>query len=749
MFNLLSPGVQISEYFVPTGLTSIATTGAALAGAFTWGPANVVTLINNENNLVQTFGEPDNDSATAFFSAASFLQYGNNLNIVRALNASARNATVIDDSVTEVEITNAGTGYNHVPTLAFSSGTATASATVANGEIVDVTITDPGDGYSPSSPPTITVTPTGGDIITEYAVLTPYIGVQIQNITDYTTNFAAGQVSTAGEFAARCAGVLGNGIQIFFCDSAAQFPYWTYKNQFTGAPGTSTFVANRSGSKDQLHIVVVDNTGVITGTPGTILEKFAFVSKASDAQNASGQSIYYPYVLQTQSQWIYWLAFPTGMTNWGTPSQSTTYDVYCSAPTAATLTVGSSNAGIKFTAVTPGTSGNSITITYTNPMANNTLSVSVTGTAINVDLGYASSAITSTAANVLAAINASTAAKALVSGALTGTGASVVTAETTTPLATGANAVTYVSILEGGNTGNDNLTDGDLINAYDFLLSQEVSYGLLITADHDSNVVEYCIQNISEIRQDNVTFVSPKYTSVVNNVGNEVTDVVNDINVYAASSYAFFDGNWLQMYDKYNDLYRWIPANGSVAGLCTRTDYTRDPWFSPAGLNRGILSGVTSLAWNPNQTDRDVLYQAGVNPIVSFPGLGALLFGDVTMLHDETSPFNHINVRRLFIIVEQSIAKAAKYVLFEFNDDTTRTQFVGLVNPYLADIQGRRGVYAFEVVCDASNNTGQVIDANGFQADIYLQPEKSINYIQLNFIATPTGVSFSEIVGQF
>ena len=859
-FQLLSPGVQTTEIDLSTVVPSLATTGGVIAGALPWGPANEKTLIDSEITLKNTFGEPDNDTANVWFSAAKFLEYGNNLNVVRALPANARNAAEINDGITYITIKTPGTGYVHDPTLTFSSGSATATAQVAGGEIVSVTITNVGSGYSVDYPPTITVTPTGGDSITQLAVLTPRVGVQIQNDTDYQFNYSGG-TEGVGQFAAKYAGDLGNGIEVFLCDDPNQYATWTYKNQFTGAPETSDYTSSLGGSNDELHIVVVDTVGIISGTPGDVLEKYAFVSKAVDAQNAQGGSIYYPQVLANQSQWIRWMNFPTTVFNWGSKAKNITFDNYYVNGAAAYLNVLASNAGIRYTAKVPGTGGNAITITYVNPSTDGTLSVGVSGTAITVNLGYATGAITSTASQVLAAVNAYPAAAALVSaefvtggngedlvtalgtthlaggingggdyasldvqpgsgtgitytakaagvngnlitityvnpgvthtlscsvtgtaiivtlgwatGAITshasnvqaiiaatpaavalvtavldGVGGSLVASLSTTPLAGGFDPAIYSVLLEGGQSVSDEITDSQIITAYDQFLDETFSFALLITADHSSNVVEYCIQNISEFRQDNVTFLSPQEASVVNNVGNESVAIVNDRNVYASSSYAFMDGNWLQIYDKYNDLYRFVPANGAIAGLCVRTDYTRDPWFSPAGLNRGNIKNVSGLAWNPRQAYRDVLYSSEVNPIVSFPGQGAVLFGDKTM-QVKASAFDRINVRRLFIVIEQAIAKAAKYVLFEFNDDVTRTQFRGLIDPFLRDIQGRRGLYAYKIVCDSTNNTPDMIDTNKLQGDIYLQPAKSINYIQLNFIATRTGVDFNTIVGQF
>ena len=231
-----------------------------------------------------------------------------------------------------------------------------------------------------------------------------------------------------------------------------------------------------------------------------------------------------------------------------------------------------------------------------------------------------------------------------------------------------------------------------------------------------------------------------------NNAGDEATDVLAFRNTLTSTSYAVLDSGWKYQYDKYNDKYRWIPLNADVAGLCARTDAIADPWFSPGGLNRGQIKNVVKLAYSPDKTDRDTLYKKGVNPVVAFPGEGTVLFGDKTLLA-KPSAFDRINVRRLFIVLEKAIATAAKYQLFEFNDAFTRAQFRNLVEPFLRDIKGRRGIYDFRVICDETNNTGEVIDRNEFVADIYIKPARSINFISLNFIATRTGVAFEEIVG--
>jgi phage tail sheath protein FI len=244
-----------------------------------------------------------------------------------------------------------------------------------------------------------------------------------------------------------------------------------------------------------------------------------------------------------------------------------------------------------------------------------------------------------------------------------------------------------------------------------------------------------------------VTFISPPSASVVNQSGNESSNITSWLaSLSRSSSYVVADSGWKYQYDKYNNVYRWIPLNGDIAGLCVYTDSIKDPWFSPAGFNRGAIKNAIKLAWNPTKTYRDTLYAAGVNPVVTFPGQGTVLFGDKT-LQSKPSAFDRINVRRLFITLEKSIAKAAQYSLFELNDEFTRAQFISLVTPFLRDIQGRRGITDFKVVCDSTNNTSNVIDSNQFVGDIYIKPARSVNFIQLNFVAVGTGVDFNTIVG--
>lgn len=466
-------------------------------------------------------------------------------------------------------------------------------------------------------------------------------GVLIPNEDDYITNHSTGITGTS--WVARYPGALGNSLKVSITD-AQNYSTWTYKNYFPSAPSTSAYAAKTNpNANDELHVVVVDEDGQITGTRGEVIEKFAFVSKASDAKTESGEANYYKDVINRKSQWVWWGNHYSGATGPGTSWGS----------------------------VVPGSTGFA---TY------------------------------------------------------------------------GATGV-YQS-LQYGIT--DNVPSAaDLQTGYDKFLQDTVVVDLLITGGADSATVKHVIDNIATVRKDCVAFFSTSKASVVDNAGDEVTDILTYRNttVNTNSSYAVMDGNWKYQYDKYNDLFRWIPCNADVAGLCARTDQTNDPWWSPAGLNRGQIKNVVKLAFNPTKANRDDLYMAGVNPIAFFPGQGTVLYGDKTLLA-KPSAFDRINVRRLFIILEKAITKSAQYSLFEFNDAFTRAQFVAMVEPFLRDVKGRRGIYDFKVVCDETNNTPQVIDSNSFVGDIFIKPSRSINYIQLNFIAVGTGVEFNTVVGQ-
>ena len=321
---------------------------------------------------------------------------------------------------------------------------------------------------------------------------------------------------------------------------------------------------------------------------------------------------------------------------------------------------------------------------------------------------------------------------------------------TAASLADGANYTSFTNGSEGTNGTESTIALSRLARGIDlYQNAEEIDISLVLAGKANTVIANYIIDNIAEDRKDCVVFISPERGDVVEQaLGAELDQVLAFEAALTQSSYAVVDSGYKYQYDKYNDKFRYVPLNGDIAGLCVRTDDTRDPWYSPAGYNRGIIKNVVKLAYNPKKGERDQLYKAGVNPVITQAGQGTLLFGDKTLLA-KPSAFDRINVRRLFIVLEKAIATAAKYSLFEFNDEFTRAQFRNLVEPFLRDVQGRRGIFDFSVVCDTSNNTSEVIDRNEFIGDIYVKPARSINFIQLNFVAVRTGVEFEEIVGKF
>ena len=420
---------------------------------------------------------------------------------------------------------------------------------------------------------------------------------------------------------------------------------WEYFNVVESAPGVSSSMTNAGRTvTDEVSVVVVDEDGLISGTPGQVLEIYQNLSRATDAKKDDGTTNYYKTAINDFSRWI-----------WATNDR--------------------------------------------DGAASNTLS------------------------NVANSTNTTTYTRSFVRGT------------------DGANEST-VSMAALGSA-YDLFADASTVDVS--LILQGKAIGT-----NDVQLANYLIDNIAEVRKDCVVFVSPAYSDVVGiNVENQqAQNIVDFRNALRNTSYAFLDSGYKYQYDKYADVYRYIPLNGDMAGITARSDSVRDPWFSPAGFTRGQVKNLVKLAFSPSKSERDLLYKNDVNPVVTFPGQGTVLYGDKTLL-GRTSAFDRINVRRLFIVLEKAIATASNSTLFEFNDEFTRSQFRNLVEPYLRDVQGRRGIVDFRVVCDETNNTAEVIDSNRFVGDIYIKPAKSINFIQLNFVAVRSGVEFNEIAGQF
>lgn len=760
----LSPGVNVTEIDLTTVIPAVATTEAAIGGVFRWGPVEKTLLLNSEDELVERYGKPTNLNAETFFTAANYLAYSDALYVSRAhhttgntfsvtasvesgnttITLSAPNANIvagdavfgagIPEGATILSIANVDAGeyvLNVEPTAtaaaaalqifdvdycfnAFANTNAAnlASQIVKNedhyidaeanfdndvqfvakypGEIgnsLKVSVCDSATAFSNdidlttidaanteaanivftigSNTATVSVSNTSsGDANSSAAVINSLIAdLQVGDIIragntllsfEYLTITSIGTVDKTED--ANTASETGEAtVTIQFDDRytlAEDFSSTTVNRRWGAfelveqAPGQSTWQTQNgnTSAQDEIHVVVYDEDGFISGIPGTVLEVFQGMSRATDAKNEDGATNYYKEVINQNSRYIW----------------------------------------------------------------------------------YAGD----------------------ISGAASATGLN---------LASSTNDAPYVKSFVGGRDTKDEATVavGDLIRAYDYFKSAEdIDISLVLTGksrggSRGQQLGNYLIDNIAEKRKDCVVFISPEKADTVNNTFGDIEqDVIDFRNVLRSTSYAVLDSGYKYQYDKYNDLYRWVPVNGDIAGLCAQTDDVRDPWFSPAGFNRGQIKNVVRLAWNPKKAERDALYKNGINPIVTFPGQGTVMFGDKTLLA-KPSAFDRINVRRLFIVLEKAIATASKFTLFEFNDAFTRASFVNLVTPYLRDVQGRRGITDFIVICDETNNTGEVIDRNEFIGDIYIKPARSINFIQLNFVAVRTGVEFSEVIGQF
>ena len=580
----VSPGVRVREVDLTNVVPAVSSSIAAYAGAFSWGPMGIPTQVTSENDLAEIFGTPNTTNNVHYFTAAAFLQYGNDLRVIRAFTGG---------------------------TNAVASGSA----------------------------------------------------VLIGNRNSYDNSFSAGQGSV-GPWAAKYPGTLGNSLRVEVCSSTG-FAGWAYATQFDGAPGTSATATKLgvTGALDELHIVVIDEDGAWTGTANTVLETFAFVSQAGDAKNADGSSNFYKDVVNSSSEYVWWMDHDTGLTDAG----------------------------------------------------------------------------------------------------------ALLSAQASSKVYDGDGGTAIASSLTGG-TLDDTPTAGEIQSAFDVVEDASTfDVNILIAPPLDAALTgsgSACVAiandliAICESRKDAVCVISPPTSFTVNPGANSSVTLVGGgtaattrpalVKAFAdyltSSSYGIMDSTSVVVYDKYNDVFIDIPGNGHVAGLLANTDNVADAWFSPAGFNRGQLLGVAKVNFNPKQAERDTLYKARVNPIVAFPGEGTVLFGDKTLL-SRPSAFDRINVRRLFIVLEKAISTAAKFQLFEFNDEFTRAQFRNLVEPFLREVQGRRGITDFKVICDETNNTSNVIDTNKFVADIFIQPARSINFITLNFVATRTGVDFSEIAG--
>ena len=652
MADLVSPGVQIKEKDLTTTITSPPGSIGGIGIVASEGYADIIVTVGSEEELVEQFGKPDGGNFEYWFSAANFLGYTNNLKVVRALQTGMLNST------------GAGAGALIPNTISYSVGDGTygpysggeatslgswASRTPgAWGNSLQVSACTSTAAYYAAAKTTITSSLAGGDTTVAVAATTDMAIGSIISIDGDTVGSLYKITNIAGLnlTVARHPTQVATGIVASVISSGANVNlYWEWYAEFDGAPATSQYATDHGATLDELHVVVVDRLGTISGVKETVLERYDAVSKASDALTDEGAANYYVDVLYNDSAYIYWLDHPAGGSNWGTAVTAQT--VY----TAATSIVDTEN-------LAAGADGSTVT--------------------------------------------------------------------------NGQRLISYDKFKDADNVDVSLLIEGPptIGGAADVVL-----------ANHLIDIVNG--------RKDCMAFLSPDKNAVVNKAAGaaQAAQVETWGDTIASSSYVVKDSGWFKIYDKYNDVFRWIPLNSATAGTCAATDIMEDPWWSPGGLTRGQIRSSIELAFNPSQTQRDGLYRKSVNPIVSFPGEGTVLWGDKTALSSQGA-FSRINVRRLFITIEEACKAAARSILFEFNDDFTRENFKSMIDPYLRDIVSRRGITDFLVVCDSTNNTPQVVDANEFRADVYVKPARSINFITLTFVATRTGVDFSEVVGR-
>lgn len=704
MVAQLSPGVIVTEHdFTPTVPTVSVSTGG-IAGVFKWGPVGERTLIESEAELLDRYWKPTDFNAETWFSAANFLAYGSPIWVVRAANTtttdsaqSAFNAIGASGTVANVTLQvaknetdfylkfNAGSFDANLSFLAKYPGDLGNSLRVSavfsptdykatiNLKSFGFVTTDFENGgavfaiNTNSKVATITIT---ANSVTEANTLSanlnnriakydripvgdrkPQHSMTVKKVTRETAtgNSTLGTAVLTVDFFERYNGTKN------FSSNTTITRKWEFADMISLPPRTSAYVEENgnASAKDECHIVVVDQKGKFTGVPGTILEVFKSLSRATDAEGLDRGSIYYKTVINEQSRYIW---------------------AVTDVPSAA-----SANAE------------------------------------------------------------------------------NIATASTTEPK--------YIQLASGSDgEDEDDIDIDDLATAWDFFKSPEdVDVSLLVLGKARGGVngeqhMNYVIDNICEVRKDCVVFGSPAQNTVVNNFGDEAVDIVrfrDGLEANGASnggglrstSYGFLDSGYKYQYDRYNNIYRWIPLNGDTAGVTARTDATNDPWWAPAGFNRGQIKNIIKLAYNPSLADRDLLYQSGINPVVAFPGSGTVLYGQKTLL-DIESAFNRLNVRRLFISLEKPLARLARQFLFEFNDDFTRRLFKNACDPFMRDVKARRGLTDYLIKCDAENNTPQVIDSNRFIAQFFVKPNRVAEFIELKFYAVGTAIAFSEIEGQ-
>jgi hypothetical protein len=714
--NLASPGIVVREVDLTVGrVEPTIDRFAGIVAPFEKGPIDVPTLIENEKDLVETFGIPHaiDKHYESWFVASSFLSYGGALRVIRSTDANLKNAFVGTGATPFIksveDYTNKGYSENTITGVTFAAKNPGSWANDLVVAVVDskadqiltgITTTGIFVGYgltqtvygrtSAGVGTTSILTGFLKGVVTEIGTSEVYVkvlehvngdGVSVD--VDYQEN-GLFRFSDTGNVAIHTNGVATahttsayTGLKDWFGQQTITLPSSKISidwERIVNRPSTTSYGANRNARFDEIHIVVIDDKGEITGNAGTILEKHIGLSKASNAEFSFGSPSYWRRYLASNSKYIFGGSQPVGVVttayssgftldtdaDWDQPAENTNF----------------SAVGAKTYALSGGT---------------------------NYDGGT----------NIAAA------------GALT----------------------SEIGDLSDGYQIFESAEDVSV----DFLLMGSAAYG-----KEQAQALAKTLLAVATERKNSLAFISPYRGSMIvdsgsgsNVISSPETITQNLIGYYSSldsTSYGVFDSGYKYMYDKFSDTFRYIPLNGDLAGTCVRTDTNFFPWYSPAGTTRGVIQNAIKLAYNPTKTQRDRLYSNRINPVVFSPGAGFVLFGDKTAL-EKTSAFDRINVRRLFIYLEEAISQAAKDQLFEFNDAVTRTNFVNVVEPFLRDIQSKRGIFDYRIICDESNNTASVIDNNEFIADIYIKPTRSINFIGLTFVATRTGVNFDEVIG--
>ena len=718
--NLASPGIVVKEVDLTIGRVDPTAEGiGAIVGPFEKGPVNEPVLINSEQELLNTFGSPyatDNHYET-WLVASSYLAYGGSLQVVRSDDTDLKNAFAGTGSAPKIrsyeDYVNLGYDENVIPGITVAAkypgswgngmkvaiidgladqilsgfsglgglGTGVAVGMGVTQSMVGRTkigagTTEALDGYLKGIITEASATQISVKVVEHISASGTATVVDYQPGGTYAfAKDGALGVHTAGQ-AVAFASTTGTTQQDWFNNQTISVNSNTTVSWSTLAdrPGTSTYAEDKGARHDEVHVVVFDADGDVTGNAGTILEKHIALSKASDATYSAGATSYWRKYSAESSEYIFAGGAPAGITTTGFTSGSFTK--------ASDIGWDQSASGIQF-----GATGNQ--------------------------------------------------------------------------LLTLAGGLNYDGTADLDATGSLAASTGDLAAGYDLFLNNDdydINFVLMGGAGYERTSAQALaskVINIADTRKDCVAFVSPCRSELLTTSGSGYTvksavDITqNVLDFYApipSSSYGILDSGYKYMYDRFADTFRYVPLNGDIAGMCARNDATNFPWFSPAGTARGAVLNAVKLAYNPSQTQRDRLYSARINPVIFTPGGGITLFGDKTALN-KSSAFDRINVRRLFIYLEEAIKGAARDVMFEFNDPLTRSSFVNAVEPFLRDVQAKRGIQEFRLICDESNNTAAVIDSNEFVADIFIKPSRSINFVGLTFVATRTGVSFAEVVG--